>query len=419
MPHYIEEVCSVRQHKALFRKEGVSINNLKLPAASSWSRLQLLACKVIVPTDNKGHRKMLPCLKKYKIKDENMHEELHRFLDGPPVESSGLSDHSLIRSHGLVGLVWAALADVTARERTLCSAETKELERIVESKSPEARTTKVASLGKTLARSFTMTLRPRRAQAAQIEAECFLEDDQDLGCDSDSEPEPDSEPAYESSSSGEVSLAPSVQISERSHTRDSPLETLTVDLLRSVLRHILLFGGRQKTPVLAKVLEVRLQGAKLSYESRTQDFSATDDGGICLRALEKGVYHVRDASVAIFECKRQVTAFTDGRPSISDACLGQMACEAILARPRQKKDSVIIIHAAQQYVRLFEFVVSASYRDEFPNLGNSTFLQVHCTGWLDLTTRVGREALTANICALIESVRQERAGSDETVKSLG
>ncbi|PHH59157.1 hypothetical protein CDD81_3688 [Ophiocordyceps australis] len=58
---------------------------------------------------------MLPCLKKFKVKDKEMHEELGRFLDGPPVESSGLSDHSLIRSHGLVGLVWAALADVIRR----------------------------------------------------------------------------------------------------------------------------------------------------------------------------------------------------------------------------------------------------------------------------------------------------------------
>ncbi|PHH62828.1 hypothetical protein CDD81_6628 [Ophiocordyceps australis] len=250
--------------------------------------------------------------------------------------------------------------------------------------------TRVASRESTLGGEWTR--KPEEAfPSAQDEAES----------DSDSEAEPLSEGEAEESGSD----MSSVDISQKSHSEGAPLESVTENLLANVLRHILLFGGRQEAQEVDKVLELRLEHVESSRKIGDQVFRAIDDGGICLRVKNRaGVFRLQNNHVALIECKRRITAFKNGEPRISDTCLAQLTCEALLARGLQSNDdSVYIIHGAQQFVMLFEFDIPKSYMEEFPNLRDESYIKVSTTGWMDLTTRTGRKALVDNICALMET----------------
>jgi ribonuclease HI len=58
---------------------------------------------------------------------------------------------------------------------------------------------------------------------------------------------------------------------------------------------------------------------------------AIDDGGLCLRKDLNGGFSLCKNHLAIWEGKRQFQCLEHGRPIISDNCLAQMTCEALVA----------------------------------------------------------------------------------------
>ncbi|PHH81002.1 hypothetical protein CDD82_1383 [Ophiocordyceps australis] len=213
------------------------------------------------------------------------------------------------------------------------------------------------------------------------------------------------------SSSSNESEVPSVVMDEKAHKSCCPPELATANVAKSVIQHVLLFAGEQKEAALQEALEYRVPSIKMDRHYGAQHFRAEDDGGICYRKRHpKEGLQIIDNHIAILEAKREVTAFVDGRPHISDRCLGQMTCEAILMRSEKTRalpgNSVVIIHAAQTYLRFFEFEISEQYIKEFPRPSRNSFINVYSTGWLDLNELAGREAIVANLSALMKAVRK-------------
>jgi hypothetical protein len=76
---------------------------------------------------------------------------------------------------------------------------------------------------------------------------------------------------------------------------------------------------------------------------------AIDDGGLYLRVeKEKGRFIVARNMVALLDAKRNLKVI-EGKPVISDKCLSQMTCEAILARATDSLDEF----QDERYTNLF------------------------------------------------------------------
>ncbi|KAM0432087.1 hypothetical protein ACHAQK_009882 [Fusarium lateritium] len=134
-----------------------------------------------------------------------------------------------------------------------------------------------------------------------------------------------------------------------------PVEDNSVHLVSCVIRHILWYSQDPDPEVVVESRTSRYATFNIGGSSVT----AVDDGGLCVIARDGT--RSQEATV-LLEVKRRHEA-TGGKPQLPDKVLGQMTCEAIAARATQprtetNRDHVFIIHAAQNYIRFFQFDIS-------------------------------------------------------------
>ena len=122
-------------------------------------------------------------------------------------------------------------------------------------------------------------------------------------------------------------------VDSESHRLLASPEDETLRLASCVIRHILYFGAPQDSVDLTTVVEFR--DAKVRMAAFTpvlkRKIVAIDDGGLCLRKELNGGFSLCKNHLAILEGKRQFQCLENGRPIISDNCLAQMTCEALVA----------------------------------------------------------------------------------------
>ncbi|KAJ5804203.1 uncharacterized protein N7518_000506 [Penicillium psychrosexuale] len=133
--------------------------------------------------------------------------------------------------------------------------------------------------------------------------------------------------------------------------------------------------------------------------------TAIDDGGLCIRIEAKdNKFILQNDHVAILEAKRKFQCLEEGKPIISDKCLAQMTCEALLARVvgfDQTRETVIVIHATQHYLCFLQFEISDEYIEDFGLDLPSSFIPVVATPWYDLSSESNRKQVVLNLCALM------------------
>lgn len=289
-----------------FKKSTLSLSCLEA-RASNWGREQLFVCHVIVsPTQNA----LLPAYKNEHIAiDHNiLHEaksQIDNFLRGPDPELVGQSEHYLAHKYGIaLGQVWAALAAVKNRQPSLINMDAGEDDdQTSEEGTPESKRVRRNTDFQEFADSGTYQI-------------------------SSSSPTGNLPSSTPDSSVGYVDQVP---------IEDLPLEDNTVRLISCIMRHILYYT---QVPGLTPVVEFRDIRQRLGLEipDLGRHIVAVDDGGLCLRMEEeKDRFVVVRNMVALLEAKRSLK-IVEGRRVISDECLAQMTCEAILARATDPLD---------------------------------------------------------------------------------
>ncbi|KAG5788158.1 hypothetical protein H9Q69_012774 [Fusarium xylarioides] len=385
---YFDAITSEHAYNSYIQSD--SSNNLSLSLsclqtrASNWGREQLFICRVIIsPTQ----RALLPAYKNEHIAiDHNISDEAKRqidnFLHGPDPELVGQSEHYLAHKYGVaLGQVWAALAAVKKRRLSLTNADVSQGAVPTSNKgTPESKRVRRNTNYKEFVHSGTCQI-------------------------SSSSPTSKLPGSTPDSSVGYVDQVP---------TEDLPLEDNTVRLISCVMRHILYYT---QLPGLTPVVEFRDIRQRLGLEipDLGGHIVAVDDGGLCLRIEEeKDRFVVVRNMVALLEAKRSLKV-VEGKPGISDECLAQMTCEAILARATDPLDefqdeSVTIINATQNYICFLQFDVENEYIDELRfGVTPSQPLMVTATQWFDLSTKTGRECVLKNICGLMALAKEQFA----------
>uniref|UniRef100_A0A0D2YEK4 Uncharacterized protein n=1 Tax=Fusarium oxysporum (strain Fo5176) TaxID=660025 RepID=A0A0D2YEK4_FUSOF len=328
------------QLKAELKVNGaLSIDDLQ-SSGSNWGRRQLLACQVIVsPT---AHN-VLPAYIKHTERVEET-QEIKDFLDGPDPSLMHHSTHFLISEYGFsLGEMWAALAAVKhyppPPPRNDGTPEAKRVRR--------------------------NTIREGFVNSAGYQI-------------SSSNPEDRSSPSAGSDGSGGPSY------SEPEPTQELPAENSTVHLIARVFNHLLYYT---QPPQSSPVVDFRHKPQRMVSQvvGLKKQFVAIDDGGLSLK-VDFGPSAKPNVTIAQLEAKRCLVV-DEGRPKISDECLAQMTCEAILARSRPldgqlNNERAIIINATSHY--------------SLPEP-----LKVTATHWFDLSDRKGRKDVLSNIRGLV------------------
>ncbi|KAK4077625.1 hypothetical protein Purlil1_12263 [Purpureocillium lilacinum] len=367
---YFDSITSTASFAARFAAEGrQTLSDLQdCSPASDWGRKELFAYRVRV---RRGSQSLgLPALIRFIFEsDLQSSAEICRFIAGPADGYITESEHHLIRKYGVSGgQVWAAMATFCGWGGHQSSAE----------------------LLSTVRSERTDENRPKRTRKNTMQEYYVSSDTMQVGSSS-----PIAEGSQGSASVGYVD--------SDAHGRLSQPEDATLRFASCVLRHILYFGPPQASESLDVVVEFR--DARLRFDVTTPRLErrivATDDGGLCLREKSAGVFELTNKCLAILEAKKRFQRIIDGRPIISDTCLGQMTCEALAARLADSSGefhdgSVFVIHATQRYMCFLQFEISDEYLDDFESTTPTSFIYVNSTPWYDLNTRSGREHVVAN-----------------------
>ncbi|PLB54010.1 hypothetical protein P170DRAFT_451896 [Aspergillus steynii IBT 23096] len=338
--------------------------DLNLVAASEWGRDHLFACRLI---RRAPQRLVLPILAPYtRPSDLKSSTEIISFVNGPPgPRYMAQSEHQLVRRSGCgisLGQIWAALAMFKgSRERR-------------EKKSPPDNDDG-SDEGEKRAK------RPR-----QNTPQKDFVDSRNIRVGSSS---PETESSQEASSVA------------------SP-EDETLRLASCVIRHILYFGAPQDRTELPTVVEFRDAKVRLVAEApiSKRKIVAIDDGGLCLRKESNGGFVLSKNHLAILEGKRQFQSFENGRPIVSDKCLAQMTCEALVAGIDNtlygiQPPGVIVINVTQHYMCPLHFEITSDYLNDLESLSPTSFLYLDSTPWFDLDSTYGRKQVVSNLCGLM------------------
>jgi hypothetical protein len=289
----VQTPSSFRQ-QALSEKprDFASLLNAASGPVSLWNREHLFALRVLCqkPTTTLGVlNEYLPSPEELKF-----NPFIRALLDGPGHDNKALSEMSepqIVRSSSSdgVGAVWAALGALlrprdNQRPTTSSSAQQDE---------------------------ETPNLGVRARQPPKFFNDPVPTESIQFG----------SSPPYERPSTSGSSA------SSVGYTENPPapaVEDLTLRLAGCFVRYVLNYGQEyQNTPIL----EFRDERVSVSYKfsSPKSTLLAIDDGGI--RKFEPG--QVRQ--VALMEAKRCFQAIENGRPTVSDGLLAQMAGQALLS----------------------------------------------------------------------------------------
>ncbi|EWY80029.1 hypothetical protein FOYG_16827 [Fusarium oxysporum NRRL 32931] len=372
---YFETVTSASAFDTQLKHSAGSLSIDELQASgSNWGRRQLLACRVIVsPTAHD----VLPAYEKHTQRVEEI-QEIKEFLEGPDPALMHHSTHFLISEYGFsLGEMWAALAAVKRypRPRVISSNEG----------TPEAK-----------------RVRRNTALEGYVSSAGFQI--------SSSDPEERNSPSAGSDGSGGPSYT------EPETSLGLPAENSTIHLIARVFNHLLYYT---QPPKSSPVVDFRHNPQRMNSEMRglKKQFVAIDDGGLSLK-LDEG-----PVAVALLEAKRRLVV-DNGRPKISDECLAQMTCEAILARDRPDQERLtnertIIINATSHYVCFLDFQVTDAYLQTMKT-GQLPMepLKVTATHWFDLSDVKGRKGVLDNIRGLVGMAlhheSDESDGDDES-----
>ncbi|SCO54662.1 uncharacterized protein FFNC_15614 [Fusarium fujikuroi] len=359
----------------------LSVFDLK-SSASKWGRRQLLACQVVVsPTS----RDLLPAYNGQHIapddqRSDEAKSQIDKFLQGPDPNFLYQIEHNLVHRYGALGGIWAPLADINKRRTGVTFPE------VLVGDSP------TSEQGQGTPQSKRVRRNPSH--------ENFV--------NSGSITIASSSPGNKFPGSSPNS---SIGWTEQGPIQDLHLEGVTALLISRMLLHILWYT---QIPGSKQTVAFRYNNQRMSLRIPGLDspIVAIDDGGLCLQVEQRdGHFTTPSTMVALLEAKRCLT-ISNGRPVISDDCLAQMACEAILARATDplaefETPSVTIINATQHYACFLQFDVEDAYiealkRGELP----SQPLRVTTTQWFDLNERRGRSAVLKNVCGLVQLAKQ-------------
>ncbi|PYH63720.1 uncharacterized protein BO88DRAFT_305017, partial [Aspergillus vadensis CBS 113365] len=340
--------------------------------AKYWGRDELFACRVIC---QKRHPSILPLLKGHTDPSDALTPgEIVKFIEGPRSTYISQSERGLVRDpvYGIsLGQTWAALAAFLGPNKNQTSGKRGYLE---EEEDDEV---------------DRMTLRPRHKKLRK-------EDSDEPGTISFDSNSNQSESSHGDSWLGYIEL-----------NDQGPPEDGTLQLLSSVLRHILYYGIPQDGETSKCVVEYRYMRASLSAftEKGRRKISAVDDGGLCLRRRVKDAFVVTKDRVAIIEAKRDFQSIQDGRPVISEKRLAQMTREALVARMSDPNAnnyySVIPIHAVQRYMCFLQFIFTPGYVEDFDSEAPSCFIHVTPTQWFDMNSKSHRKLIVHNVCGIM------------------
>lgn len=301
---YFNCINSESAFEARFKaEEGKLFSEVHHVAASEWGRDHLFACRVI---RRETQYNILPILSEYVgISDLKSSPEISAFLRGPDSTYLSQSEHGLVRDSGCS----LSLAQIWAAMRIIKSGKNTRTKNFVENIGCESED-----------ESHGRAKRPRRSTLQ----EDFI--DSSMLQVGSSSPQADSFSSHAASSIG--------YIDRESHMLLSSPEDETLRLASCVIRHILYHAPPQDSGNLLSVIEFRDAKRRLSVKSPflRRKIVATDDGGLCRRVAQDNDFRVDKERVAILEAKRHFQFLDNGRPIISDGCLAQMTCEALVAR---------------------------------------------------------------------------------------
>ncbi|PLN86320.1 hypothetical protein BDW42DRAFT_159002 [Aspergillus taichungensis] len=375
-PSYFESVTSELKFRDRFVTEGAKLfSEIPHVAASEWGRDHLFACRVI---RRETRHDVLPILSRHESSsDMKLFPEIYEFLRGPDSTYRSQSEHGLVRDSGCgssLAQIWAAMAMVKG-------GKDLRIERREESSGDESDNTPDVS-----------AKRIRRNTAQE-----YYVNSTDIQVGSSS---PMAESSHGHSSIGYVD--------NETHMFLSSPEDETLRLASCVIRHILYYAPPQDSGHLQTVIEFRDAKRRLTGTTASlgRKIVAIDDGGLNRRKVQGDIFAIDKERVAIIEAKAQFQCVENGRPTISDSCLAQMTCEALVARLSDpygelKKGSAILIHAAQHYMCFLQFDISDQYLSDFESASPSTFIYVTSTNWFDLSSRSGREQVVKNLSCLM------------------
>ncbi|GKU15046.1 unnamed protein product, partial [Fusarium langsethiae] len=235
---------------------------------------------------------VLPAYEGYTIEGK---QEIKDFLEGPDPALMHRSTHFLISEYGFsLGEMWAALAAVKRypRPRVISSNEG----------TPEAK-----------------RVRRNTALEGYVSSAGFQISSSDPQVSSSS-------PSAGSDGSGGPGYT------EPEPSPGLPVETSTVHLIARVFNHLLYYT---QPPKSSPVVDFRYNPQRMvsAFNGFDKQLVAIDDGGLSLK-LDEGL-----VTVALLEAKRRLVV-DHGKPKISDECLAQMTCEAILARDRPSQEQL-------------------------------------------------------------------------------
>ncbi|KAM3549658.1 hypothetical protein MY1884_008640 [Beauveria asiatica] len=352
---YLHLIKSQADFKKNFVDEKAPLfAKLKNEPASKWGRQELFACRVLPKQGNHN----LPCLKPF-ITEKFTTAQMTAFVDGPedPADLGG-SELALVRKYGhSLGQLWAALAAFTG------PPERREPFSPPDEGPGGGDDGNNDDDGNNNGGGGDDARWPKRARRSTRQ-QGFV-DSSTLKFESNS--------PIASSQGSQGSLG---YVDAESHALAAGPEDDTLRLITCALRHVLYFAPPNNEPnAAAAVVEVRDAKIRLENNIGLRSLVAVDDGGLCLREpqifehrrsdgslCQRTVYTTANNHVLMLETKRMLQCLPQGVPIISDACLAQMTCQALSCRmDNSGRDSVIILHAAQNYVCFVQFDMSTNY----------------------------------------------------------
>lgn len=298
---YFSTITNESAFKTHFQEnDGTPFSDVKAVAASEWGRDHLFACRVI---RRETQRSILPILSDYaRSSDLKSSTEIINFVNGPPDPMYlAQSEHQLVRKSGYgmsLAQIWAALAMFKSGQRHGREEIRTDTDHEASEREEGAK-------------------RPRRGTFQ----ENFI-DSSTIRIGSSS--------PWQESSQGTSSLG---YVDTESHRLLASSEDETLRLASCVIRNILYFGAPQDSVDLPSVVEFRDAKVRIAANSPmvNRELIAIGDGGLCLRKEINGHFEVFKNHLAILEAKREFQHLENGRPVISDKCLAQMTCEALVA----------------------------------------------------------------------------------------
>lgn len=298
MDAYCQVVQSPSSFRTLFKKEqGVSFSELPYNSAHKWGRCELLGLAVL-PKTVRQLPALLPSIIPWHRQQST---EIVNFLKGPDNDYTTKSEHCLVRDptigHSL-GQTWAALARFTALEVNVKENDDSDSETEPRSK--------------------------RFRHDDSVQEDVYI-NSSNMQVGSSSPPADGSQNT--TSSLGYVDR--SVHC-DREHNEDE-----TLRFFSCATRHILDYAAPQEDPLVDPVVELcdHVVQMKATTPHLKRQISATaDKGGLVLKENSNRGFVQTKKYVMITEGKREFQCIEDGRPYLTDACLGQMTCEALAAR---------------------------------------------------------------------------------------